>query len=161
MSEWNFTITKRNKAELAREVLDVLKVAPPGHVLTIAEPDQSRKAQCKHHAMIADIAAHCTFAGRRWRPESWKRLLVESFINVERADAASRNDDDPFPGQVMLAEGLDGESIVQLGEQTRAFSRRQASAFVEALYAYGSERDVVWSEVSRRAIRDMFNERET
>lgn len=93
--------------------------------------------------------------GRRWRASSWKRLLVEAYANVERDEAEARGDPDPFPDKTMLVVGLDGGSIVHLGEQTRHFTRAQSAAFVESIYCYGSEQGVIWSEPSKRAIRAM------
>lgn len=97
------------------------------------------------HAQIRDIAAQLTFAGRRWTEESWKRLMIESFINVERNEAIATGKDDPFPGLVMLVEGIDGETVVQLGQQTRKLTRAQMANLCEATFAYGAERGVEWS----------------
>jgi hypothetical protein len=125
--------------------------------MTIPAPnaEQSRIAQSKYHAMIDDIARQCSFIGRRWRPSSWKRLLCEAFVNVERDDAEARGDPDPFPERTMLLVGLDGGSIVHLGEQTRHFTRAQSNAFVESIYAYGSEQGVTWSEKSKKHIAEV------
>jgi hypothetical protein len=41
---------------------------------------------------------------------------------------------------------LDGSGVVQLGIQTRRFTVRQASEFIEYLFAWGAENGVVWSE---------------
>jgi hypothetical protein len=97
------------------------------------------------HALISDIAQQLSFAGRRWKAESWKRLIIESFINVERNEAIANGNDDPFPGLVMLVEGIDGETVVQLGQQTRKLTRAQMANLCEATFAYGAERGVEWS----------------
>jgi hypothetical protein len=149
MNRKDFIITDANRADLVMVVVEALRTAPNGYVLTIAEPDKSRLQEKKYHAMIADIASCCYFRGRKWRPASWKRLLVEAYVNVERDQARASGAPDPFPGAVLLIEGLDGNSIVALGEQTRTFSKEQSAAFVESLYAYGAENGVTWSTASK------------
>ena len=109
----------------------------------IARTSQQNKA---FHAQVRDIARQLKFAGRRWKEESWKRLLVAAWINVERNDAIANGNPDPFPGAVMLVEGIDGETIVQLGQQTRKLTRAQMSGLIESTFAYASERGVIWTE---------------
>ena len=42
----------------------------------------------------------------------------------------------------VVVPNLSGDGIVQLGFQTRKFSKEQASEFVEWLYAWGAERGI-------------------
>lgn len=99
----------------------------------------------RFHAMTMDIARQVVFASRKWKVESWKRLLCEAYINVERNEAIANGNPDPFPGLVMLIEGIDGETVVQLGQQTRKLTRAQMANLIEATMAYGSEMGVEWS----------------
>lgn len=100
------------------------------------------------HAQVDDIARQVRFAGRRWRSTSWKRLLVESMVNVVNGEAQARGEALPFPEPAMLVEGVDGETIVQLGAQVRCFTRGQMSDLIESTFAFGAEQHppVVWSE---------------
>lgn len=107
------------------------------------------------HALIDDIARQVLFCGRRWKPDSWKRLLVGAFVQIERNEAEARGDPDPFPEPSMLVEGLEEGVVVQLGVQTRAFSKERASLFLEYLYCYGAEENVTWSPPAKRVIRGM------
>lgn len=107
------------------------------------------------HALIDDIARQVPFCGRRWKSDSWKRLLVACFVQIERDDAEARGDHDPFPEPAMLVEGLEEGVVVQLGVQTRAFSKEQASLFLEYLYCYGAEAGVTWSPPAKKVIRGM------
>jgi hypothetical protein len=90
--------------------------------------------------MIGDIAKQHSFVGRTLDTESWKRLLVDAFAKVKRAEG------DPLPGVGEVIPALDGMGIVQLGFQTRRFSKKHAAEFVEFLYAWGVENDIEWSE---------------
>lgn len=107
------------------------------------------------HAQVADIARQVRFAGRLWREESWKRLLVECWVNVERNEARANGWPDPFPELVMLVPGLDGETIVQLGAQVRHLTKEQMAGLIESTFAFAAEHDVVWSS------RSLTNERES
>ncbi len=98
------------------------------------------------HALLADIAAQVKWRGRYWQPESWKRLIVESYITIERDDAREMGMPDPFPGgPVMLLEGLDGRTIVQLGQQTRSLTKGQMQGLIECTMAFAAEHDVLFS----------------
>jgi len=139
---------------------DGIKHAPAGYKVTIEEPAKSRDMECKYHAMISDIAKHCTFMGKKWDRESWKRLLIEAFVQVMREEAIANGERDPFVGQGMSAPSLDGMRIVQLGVQSRGFSKRMGSAFIEYLYSYGSTHGVVWSNSSKSYINEWAKEKE-
>ncbi len=116
--------------------------APAGHMVVISEPVKRRVQEEKYHAMIGDIARQCQHVGRNWDAESWKRLLVDAFADEMRAAGTPLHDD--HDGKV--TPSIDGRRIVQLGIQTREFWVREASAFIEFLYAFGSDRQVQWSE---------------
>lgn len=98
------------------------------------------------HAQVADIASQVRFAGRLWRPDSWKRLLVQAWVDAERADAKAMGRPDPFPQPAMVIEGLDGETIVSLGIQVRRLTKAQMGRLIECTYAFGAEKGVIWSE---------------
>lgn len=117
----------------------------------IAKTSQQNKL---FHAQCRDIARQLKFAGRYWREESIKRLLIEAWINVERNEALANGNPDPFPGLVMLIEGIDGETVVQLGQQTRKLTRAQMGNLIQATEAYGSEMGVEWSAPDNQGEED-------
>jgi hypothetical protein len=114
--------------------------APEGYVVKISEPKKKRAQEEKYHAMIGDIAKHCTFMGRRWDEEDWKRLLVDAFAKAMR-DAGT-----PLHHDGRVVPSLDGNRVVWLGIQTRYFRVAEAANFIEYLYCYGAEHGVEWSE---------------
>jgi hypothetical protein len=109
-------------------------IAPDGYVVVIDAPKKSRDQEEKYHAMIGDIARQCKFMG----------LLVDAFSKVMR-DAGT-----PLHHDGRVVPSLDRERVVQLGVQTREFYKAEASQFVEYLYSYGSESNVVWSERTKQ-----------
>lgn len=126
-----------------------LSNAPLGAVMTLDyEPTQKLLQQRKYHAMINDIADSCTFMHRKWDAEEWKRLLIHAFVKVMREEAKALNKPDPFEGQGQVVPSLDGDGFVQLGVQSRGFSKKLASEFIEYLYSWGTAHGAIWNETA-------------
>jgi len=104
-------------------------------VLEVKAADKTRDQELKYHAMIDEIAKQASHMGASWDAESWKRLLVDLFCKYSGLQT----------GVVM--PNLSGDGIVQLGYQTRKFTKEQASDFVEFLYAWGAEHGIVYTKV--------------
>jgi len=102
--------------------------------LEIKDATKSRDQEEKYHAMIGEIAKQAQHLGAKWDSESWKRLLVDQFCK----------DNGLKTGAVI--PNLAGDGIVQLGMQTRNFTKEQASEFVEWLHAWGAEHGVTFNE---------------
>jgi len=110
---------------------DALKVGKQFQV-EIKYKNRSNEQNEKFHAMIGEIAKQAQHLGSKWDAESWKRLLVDQFCR----------ENDIKTGVVI--PNLSGDGIVQLGFQTRKFTKEQASEFVEWLHAWGAEHGVVY-----------------
>ena len=102
--------------------------------LEIKDATKSRDQEEKYHAMIGEIAKQAQHLGAKWDAESWKRLLVDQFCK----------DNGLKTGAVI--PNLAGDGIVQLGMQTRNFTKEQASEFVEWLHAWGAEHGVTFEQ---------------
>lgn len=102
--------------------------------LEIKDAAKSRDQEEKYHAMIGEIAKQAQHLGAKWDSESWKRLLVDQFCK----------DNGLKTGAVI--PNLAGDGIVQLGMQTRNFTKEQASEFVEWLHAWGAEHGVTFEQ---------------
>ena len=102
--------------------------------LEIKDATKSRHQEEKYHAMIGEIAKQAQHLGAKWDAESWKRLLVDQFCK----------DNGLKTGAVI--PNLSGDGIVQLGLQTRNFTKEQASEFVEWLHAWGAEHGVTYEQ---------------
>lgn len=99
-------------------------------VLEVKAADKTREQELKYHAMIDEIAKQASHMGAKWSSEDWKRLLVDQFCK-----------DNGIKTGVVIPN-LSGDGIVQLGMQTRKFTKEQASDFVEFLYAWGAEHGI-------------------
>lgn len=102
--------------------------------LEIKAVNKSREQEEKYHAMIGDIAKQASHLGSKWDSESWKRLLVDLFLR----------ENGMYNGKIL--QNLDGTGIIQLGFQTRNFTKEQASEFVEWLHVWGAENGITYTE---------------
>jgi len=130
-----FELTKDNATALMARLWPKVKEAlASGEKLTleIKEAAKTREQEEKYHAMIGEVAKQAQHLGSKWSSESWKRLLVDQFCR----------ENDIKTGVVI--PNLTGDGIVQLGFQTRKFTKEQASEFVEWLHAWGAEHGVVY-----------------
>ena len=100
--------------------------------LEIKQANKSREQEKLYHELIGQIAKQAQHMGSHWDAESWKRLLVDQFCR----------ENDIKTGAVI--PNLSGDGIVQLGFQTRKFTKEQASEFVEWLHAWGAEHGVTY-----------------
>lgn len=107
---------------------------------------KSRLQEEKYHAMIGDVAKQVSIPdGRMLPPASWKRLLVNAFKHETRDDPDLRESWCLFGDDLELIPALNNDGFVAVGEQTRRFNMQLGSAFIEWLYAFGSEYSVRWS----------------
>ena len=102
--------------------------------LTIQEDARSLDQNAMFHALIGQIAKQAQHMGATWDIEAWKRLLTHEWAKETGRKA----------GQ--LVASLDGKDIVQLGIQTRKFSKQEASEFTEWVLAWGSQNGITFKE---------------
>ena len=110
--------------------------------LTISLSDKKRSnPQNDHfHGQIDDIYVAMKSVGSKRSFNWWKRALSEQFI----AENPELDWEDSG-----VTPSLDGKRILQIFVPTSEFSVKQSRAFTEWLYAYGSERGVLF-RVDRR-----------
>jgi hypothetical protein len=113
--------------------------APAGYIVSFTAPTKKRLQEEKYHAMISEIAEQTQYAGRKWDADDMKRILVDEFADEMRSHGTPLHHD----GRLIPSEN--GRRVIQLGIQTRNFTMREASEFIEFLSAYGDERGVVWT----------------
>jgi hypothetical protein len=114
----------------------VLVALDAGRKLTLEVKDasKSREQEKKYHAILGEIAQQSKHMGATWDADDWKRLLVDKFLRETGFK------DSP------IIPNLDGTGIVQLGFQTRNFSKEHASEFVEFLLAWCADNGVELKE---------------
>jgi excinuclease UvrABC ATPase subunit len=107
-----------------------------GKKLTIEIKAQSRSDEQnrKYHAIFSDIARQAEHCGSKWDAEDWKRMLVWQYCKEKQIEAGK------------VVPSLDMTGIVQLGQQTRKFTKEQASEFVEFLLAWCADNGIELNE---------------
>ncbi len=128
----NLSSTEQAKTSIRHNWEKITKALDSGNnlVMEIKLSSKTREQEEKYHAMINDIAKQAKHLGAKWSADDWKRLLVDQFMRDSRDSG----------GKVI--PNLDGTGIVQLGFQTRNFTKEQASEFVEWLYAWSAEKEI-------------------
>jgi hypothetical protein len=103
-----------------------------GMVLTVEIKQENRSSDQNRliHSIISQISSQAKHLGSTWDVEDFKRLLVWQWAK-EIGGSPSK-----------IVPSLDGEGFVQLGLQTRKFTKQQASEFTEWLMAWCAENGV-------------------
>lgn len=129
-----YYVLKHQEAR-ARAANDCLHM-PEGTCVTFAEKGRSLDQNDKIHPMVRDIANHVKWQrGGQLLPMSepqWRHFFAAHI----RKNAE-------------LVPNIDGDGFIALGVGTSELSARECSDLIELMYAFGSERGVVWSEKSK------------
>jgi len=110
---------------LAKRLIDA---APAGAVVNIAEAARTLDQNAKMHAMLSDVA-RAKPCGRVLSTEAWKALFMH--------EAGFKCSFEPT---------LDGQGVVPLGFKSSRLRKAEFSDLIEAIYAYGGQHGVRWSE---------------
>ena len=104
--------------------------------LEIKAESRSDEQNAKYHAMLSEIAVQAQHLGAKWDAESWKRFLVYEFCKQLGLP------------QGQIVPSLDGSGIVQLGLQTRDFTKERAAEFITFLEAWGAENGIIYKNLA-------------
>ena len=107
--------------------------------MEIKAESKSRDQEEKYHAMLGEIATQAQHLGAKWSTEDWKRLLVDLFAKETGLEGGK------------IIPSLDGQGIVQLGLQTRNFTKEQAMDFITFLDAWGASNGIFFKDFTPRA----------
>ena len=102
--------------------------APLGHVVSIKEPTRNLEQNAKLWAMLGDLEKQTNWHGMKLNSEEWKDLLSAGLV------------------QSKVVPNMDGNGFVIIGQRTSKLSKSQFGALIELIYAFGSQRGVVWTE---------------
>jgi hypothetical protein len=100
-------------------------------------PDmKSREQEKLYHSIIGQIAKQSQLHGSRWNQESWKRFLIDQWAHESGHMSTISK----------VMPSIDGERIVQLGHQSRRFTKEQAISFTEWLLYWANTNGVTIEE---------------
>jgi hypothetical protein len=105
--------------------------------LEIKDAGRSNEQNEKYHAIIGDIAKQAQHMGAKWSSEDWKRMLVWQYCKDNQLDCGK------------VVPSLDMTGIVQLGRQTRKFTKEQASEFVAFLICWCDQNGIELNDDSK------------
>lgn len=120
--------SERQRA-LAKQLIDV---APHRSISNIRAPKRTSEQNDKMWAMLSDIS-RAKPEGRKLRPDQWKCLFM-----------------DDLGHKPIWEPGLNG-GVVNIGYKSSYLTKAEMSDMIEAMYAYGAEQGVVWSEPRQEA----------
>lgn len=80
-------------------------------------------------AMLTDVAAQKTHAGRRYTPDQWKVLFMH---------ACGR--------EVQFIPALDGSTFIPWGQSSSDLSKQEMTDLIECIAAWGAENGVVFHD---------------
>ena len=113
---------------IRQRVCDAVQSAPDGMRVEIKEAKRSLDQNAKLWPMLQDISAQVEWYGTMLSPDDWKDMFTASLRKAR------------------VVPGIDEGTFVVLGLHTSDMSRREFSDLIELIYAFGSERNVQWSE---------------
>ena len=97
------------------------------------KPDpKSREQEKLYHSIIGQIAKQSMLHGSRWNQESWKRFLIDQWAHESKEMSSISK----------VMPSIDGERVVQLGHQSRRFTKEQAISFTEWLLYWATTNGV-------------------
>lgn len=105
--------------------------------MEIKAESKTRDQEEKYHAMLGEIATQAQHLGAKWSAEDWKRLLVHLYAKETGLEGGK------------IIPSLDGQGIVQLGLQTRNFTKEQAMEFITFLEAWGATNGIIFKKMAQ------------
>lgn len=105
----------------------LIQSAPDGVIVEVKEETRTVMQNRKLWPMLQDISNQVVWHGQKLRKEDWKHIFTAALRGYESVP------------------GLNGE-IVVLGKETSKMGKREFADLIEIIYAFGSEKYVVWSE---------------
>lgn len=127
MTGQTLILSGQHQRDLAKRLIDK---APPNAVLNVREATRTLDQNAKMHAMLSDIA-RARPQGRVYPTEVWKCLFM---------------DDCGFKPK--WVPSLNGDGVVNTGYRSSRLGKAQMSDMIEAMYAFGAENGVEWTEIS-------------
>jgi hypothetical protein len=127
--------------------------------ITVAQKSKTRAQEKMFHAMIGDIFKQVEFRDDTGRlldiDRTWiKAVLIDDFSQEMLISGTPL----AKPGRSTMS--LDKMRIVQIRPSSSDFRVKEASAFIEYLFAFGAQENVSWTDPETQAMYRDYFERE-
>lgn len=106
--------------------LECVRIAPPGHVVTVSEPTRNLEQNAKLWASLGDIAKQVVWHGRKLDADSWKHIFTSS---LKKQD---------------VVPNLDGTGFVVMGVATSKMTKAEMAELIELIAAFGAQNGVTF-----------------
>ena len=94
--------------------------------LSVEEERRNLPQNALLHATLQDISQRREWAGRKWEPEVWKRLLTAAWMRAHGE-------------QVMCVPALDGHGVDVVFARTSRLSKAQMSDLIDFIHAWEAQ----------------------
>jgi len=139
LAVWNLTVELVQQGEI---------------LLIVTEISKSRAQEKKYHTLIGEIAKQVKFqregivgqpaVEKTYDLDTWKALLIDEFERTKQEMG------EPLSKPGRMVPSLSGGHMVSIRPTTTKFKKREASEFIEFLYAKGVEYGVKWSATAEQ-----------
>lgn len=133
----DYLVTTENVRAVMADVWQMVnKGLGRGDVLvTLGRKRRSLDQNAKLHPMIRDISRQVEWFGMMHNEDQWKEIITGSFENCD------------------FVPGING-GLVMIGARTSRYSKQRFSELIEYIYAFGAEKNVVWSEPALKVYQE-------
>lgn len=108
-------------------VLEAVKNAPEGFVVTITEPRRSTEQNALMWSLLGELSDQLDWHGQKLTPENWKDMCTAA-LKRQR-----------------VVPGIDGGFVV-LGTSTRRMTKPEMSELIDFIYAFATEHGVEFGQ---------------
>ena len=109
----------------------------------IKEPKRTKAQNDRLWPMLHDVSQQVLWHGNRYDEADWKDIFTALWLKTKKQNQRS-------------APGIDG-GVVMFGVCTSKMRKASMTELIEIMFWFGSERNVKWSDDSRRELE--FNKR--
>ena len=131
-----FNITDKNAEQLIAPLTSTVAAYLLKHkscVVTVQQDKRTKPQNAKMWPILTDISNQVDWYGVRYTPVEWKQIVSSGLTKQKTAPA------------------IDGVGVVCFPVSTSDKTKAWLSDMIECLYAFGSERNVRWSDESIKA----------
>ena len=111
-----------------QNAIRAVQEAPDGWMVQISEPTRSGEQNSRLWASLTEISKQVDWYGKKLTPEDWKHIFTSSLKKLE------------------VVPNLEGNGFVALGLSTSKMTKKELSDLLELIYAFGSERGVIFEQ---------------
>jgi len=118
--------------EARRRAAAYCMVAPFGSIAEFKDATRSLEQNALLHGQLTDISKQVEWYQQKFNQSVWKRLCTYSYLREVRESP-------------LLIPALDNNGMDVVYEKTSQMGVKQMSGLIEWAYAFGSEKNVIWT----------------